>query len=71
MTDDTRPEPRYEEFDDVHTPEGTAGVISGPAEWNADEEDYEYYVEWEDGQADTQLESFFHDESLEFDSGVI
>lgn len=57
-------DPLYKEFDVVRTVEGIEGTITNDPEWSPEDEEWMYFVEWEDGAADTQPESFFATDGL-------
>lgn len=56
-----RPMPLFVDGEEVHTPEGLVGLISGGPVWSETEESWEYEVEWEDGEVDTQPEYLFEE----------
>lgn len=49
---------RYKENDEVFTPEGLSGKVIGQPVWNADTEEFDYSVKWDDGVEDVQGEGF-------------
>jgi hypothetical protein len=55
------PAPTFSVGQVVHTPEGTAGTISGEPRWDDADDSWLYDVDWEDGLSDTQPEMFFEE----------